>query len=154
MRLRSADPAEAEAITALMRRSKAHWGYDQEFMDRAQDALTVRPDMIRDDRVVVAERDGVLLGFYQLCGEPPAGRLEDLFVDPAAIGTGLGRVLIEHAFAAAGRRGFRTLEWESDPNAEPFYRHLGAERVGEREVSYGRSLPVMRIAVQPPERAN
>ncbi len=154
MRLRSADPAEAEAITALMRRSKAHWGYDQEFRDRARDGLTVRPDMIRDDRVVVAERDGVLLGFYQLCGEPPAGRLEDLFVDPAAIGTGLGRVLFEHAFAAAGRRGFRTLEWESDPNAETFYLHLGAERVGEREMSSGRVLPVMRISVQLPERAN
>ncbi|GLY64651.1 GNAT family N-acetyltransferase [Amycolatopsis taiwanensis] len=145
LRLRAAEPHEADDITALTLRSKGHWGYDQAYLDRVRHLLVMRPEQVRDERVVVAERDGALLGYYQLGGEPPDGELMDLFVDPAAIGTGLGRVLWEHATSSARERGFRTLELESDPNAEPFYLHMGAHRVGERTVAPGRSLPVMRI---------
>jgi hypothetical protein len=53
-------------------------------------------------------------------------------------------MLWEHAVASALERGFQTLSLESDPNAEPFYLHMGAERIGEREVTPGRVLPVMR----------
>jgi ribosomal protein S18 acetylase RimI-like enzyme len=145
IRLRAAEPHEADNITALARRSKAYWGYDQVFLDRVRDLLIVRPEQVRDERVVVAERDGTLLGYYQLGGDPPAGELVDLFVEPGAIGTGLGRRLWEHATNSARERGFRTLELESDPNAEPFYLHMAAHRVGEREVAPGRWLPIMRI---------
>jgi ribosomal protein S18 acetylase RimI-like enzyme len=144
VRLRAAEPHEADDITALARRSKAYWGYDQAFLDRVRDLLTVRPEQIRGERVVVAERGGTLLGYYQLGGESPAGELVDLFVEPDAIGTGLGRRLWEHAISSAKERRFHSLELESDPNAEPFYLHMGALRVGEREVAPGRLLPIMR----------
>ena len=152
VRLRAAEPHEADDITALARRSKAYWGYDQAFLDRSRDLLTVRPEQIHGESVIVAERDGTLLGYYQLGGEPPEGELVDLFVEPDAIGTGLGRRLWEHAISSAGKRGFRTLELESDPNAEPFYLHMGAGRVGEREVAPGRLLPIMRIALAGQDR--
>lgn len=145
VRLRAAEPHEADDITALTVRSKGYWGYDQAFLDRVQHMLIVRPEQVRDDRIIVAERDGTLLGYYHLGGEPPAGELVDLFVDPVAIGTGLGRILWEHATNSARERGFRALELESDPHAEQFYLHMGAHRVGEREVASGCSLPVMRI---------
>jgi ribosomal protein S18 acetylase RimI-like enzyme len=147
VRLRAAEPHEVDDITALMRRSKAYWGYDQEFLDRVRDLLIVRSEQIRGDRVVVADRDGTLLGFYQLGGEPPDGELVDLFVDPVAIGTGLGRRLWDHAVSSARERGFHHLELDSDPYAEPFYLRMGAQRVGEREVSPGRLLPTMRVVV-------
>ncbi|TCO59512.1 GNAT family N-acetyltransferase [Actinocrispum wychmicini] len=147
VRLRAAEPHEADNITALARRSKAHWGYEQEFLDRVQDVLTVRPEQIHGEQVIVAERGERLLGYYQLGGTPPDGELVDLFVEPDAIGTGLGRRLWDHATSAARKRGFRTLELESDPHAEAFYLHMGAQRVGEREVDTGRQLPVMRIVL-------
>ncbi|WP_243740776.1 GNAT family N-acetyltransferase [Streptomyces sp. 8K308] len=145
--LRRAEPHEADALTALTRRSKAHWGYPPDVLDRWRSLLTVTAESIRDDHVVVAERDGVLLGYYGLRGEAPEGELADLFLDPPVIGTGLGRTLFEHAVASARERGFRSLTWELDPNAEPFYRHLGAERIGGREVAPGRVLPIMRVAL-------
>ncbi|WP_409492189.1 GNAT family N-acetyltransferase [Amycolatopsis sp. cmx-11-12] len=145
VRLRAAEPHEADDITALARRSKAYWGYEQEFLDRVRDLLTVRPEQIRGEQVIVAERGERLLGYYQLGGTPPGGELADLFVEPDAIGTGLGRRLWDHATSAARKRGFRKLELESDPHAEPFYLHMGAQRVGEREVAPGRLLPIMRI---------
>jgi GNAT superfamily N-acetyltransferase len=142
--LRPALPSDADDITAVTLRSKAYWGYDREVLERMRPMLTMNPDQIRDDRIVVAEQDGTLLGYYQLGGEPPDGELVDLFVEPQVIGTGLGRLLWQHAVASARRRGFRTLSLESDPHAEPFYLRMGAERIGGGEVTPGRVLRVMR----------
>lgn len=43
--------------------------------------------------------------------------------------------------------GFERLLIEAEPNAEAFYRAMGAERVGEREssVQRGRFLPLLKI---------
>jgi GNAT superfamily N-acetyltransferase len=122
-------------------------GYSADFLDLVRDMLTVYPDEIRDERVVVADHAGTLLGYYRLEGEPPDAELADLFVEPGAIGTGLGRRLWEHAIASAAKRGFHRLELESDPHAESFYRHMGAERAGERAAASGRLLPVMRFTL-------
>lgn len=145
VKVRRALPSEAAAISELAQRSKAYWGYDQAFLDRVRSQLTVQPERIQRGHVVVAERDGVLLGFYQLSGDPPDGELTDLFIAPDVIGTGLGRTMWEHAVQAAKACGFRSLSLESDPNAEPFYLHMGAMRIGEREVAPGRRLPLMRV---------
>jgi hypothetical protein len=45
-RIRPARPSEAHALTALVLRSKAHWGYDAGFMAQVRPVLTVTPDMI------------------------------------------------------------------------------------------------------------
>ncbi|MGB8996895.1 MAG: GNAT family N-acetyltransferase [Pseudonocardiaceae bacterium] len=149
IRIRSALPREAGEITALARRSKGYWGYDRAVLARMSDMLTMNADQIRDGVVVVAEQDGALLGYYQLGGEPPDGELMDLFLEPAVIGTGLGRVLWDHAVKSASERGFRSLTLESDPHAEPFYLRMGAERIGEQEVVPGRLLPLMRATLAP-----
>ena len=106
--------------------------------------LAVSAEQIRAGHVVVADRDGALVGYYQLGGKPPHGELMDMFVDPTVIGTGLGRMLWDHAIGSARERGFKSLMLESDPNAEPFYLRMGATRIGEREVTPGRVLPLMR----------
>ncbi|OKJ39169.1 GNAT family N-acetyltransferase [Streptomyces sp. CB01580] len=144
--LRTAEPYEAGVLTALTRRSKAHWGYPQATLDRMAGMLSISSATIRDGHVVVAERDGVVTGYYQITGEPPHGELADLFLEPEAIGTGLGRTLWEHAVDSAHSAGFHTLTLESDPHAEGFYLRMGAERIGEREVAPGRTLPVLRVA--------
>jgi GNAT superfamily N-acetyltransferase len=65
------------------------------------------------------------LGYYQLGGEPPNGELMDMFIEPAVIGTGLGRMLWEHTVRSASERVFHSLTLESDPHAEPFYLRMG-----------------------------
>jgi GNAT superfamily N-acetyltransferase len=144
LRLRFAAPSEAEEITALARRSKGYWGYDREVLDRMREMLAISAEQIRAGHVVVVDRDGVLLGYYQLGGEPPHGELMDMFLDAAVIGTGLGRMLWDHATSSARERGFHSLTLESDPHAEPFYLRMGAKHVGEREVAPGRLLPLMK----------
>ena len=145
--IRPAAPGEAAALTELAVRSKSHWGYDSRFIEDSRADLTVTADSIDRGRVFVAESagDGVA-GFYSLSGEGEEAELELLFVEPRQIGTGAGRALWRHAAATARRLGFRALVVASDPFAEPFYRAMGAERVGEREsvVRAGRMLPLLR----------
>jgi GNAT superfamily N-acetyltransferase len=145
--LRRAVPDEAESITALTGRSKSYWGYSPDVIERMRTILTIEPAAIRDGHVTVAEQAGSLVGFYQLGGTPPDGELMDLFVTPELIGTGLGRLLWESAVRESRAVGFHTVVLEADPNAEPFYLRMGAERIGSREVAPGRILPVMRATL-------
>jgi GNAT superfamily N-acetyltransferase len=147
--VRPARAAEAEAISALALRSKAHWGYDADFLTACRADLTIRPEWCDGVRLVVAEQDGVLLGYARVAGEPPVGELAGLFVDPAAIGRGVGGVLLRHAVRMAAGFGMTALEIESDPNAEPFYRHAGAVRTGvaRSTVDPDRLLPRLELAV-------
>jgi GNAT superfamily N-acetyltransferase len=152
VRVRPARAEEADALTRLSIRSKAHWGYDAEFMRLAAIALAVRPATIEEGRVVVAEdRNGRPLGVAAI--EPTdverSFDLSLLFVEPSAIGKGIGRTLFEAAAALAARQGGVSLSILADPSAAPFYRHLGAVRIGEApsDAIPGRLLPLFEYAI-------
>ncbi len=141
MEVRPARPSEAEALTELALRSKGHWGHDAAFLERCRPELTVTPADIASGTVLVAEHDGGVAGFAAVRTEPPA-ELEMLFVEPAAMGRGVGRALLEAARRAAGT----DLMIESDPQAEAFYLRHGARRIGRRtSPSTGRELPLLRL---------
>ncbi len=120
LHLRAARTDEAALLSDLALRSKAHWGYDQAFLDACRAELTLAPEDVEAQRVTVAERDGRVVGFYALAGEPPEGTPQDLFVEPGHIGSGVGRALWEHAIAAARRAlGFARITLEADPGGSP-----------------------------------
>jgi uncharacterized membrane protein YphA (DoxX/SURF4 family)/predicted N-acetyltransferase YhbS len=150
-RLRPARPEEAPALSALAQRSKAHWGYDAAFLERVAAELTIGATDIEQDVVRVAELDGAVVGWSRahLVEEP--ARLVDLWVEPTAIGRGIGRLLWDRAVEEARVAGRQALEVEADPNAEGFYRRMGAVRVGSRASTLipGRELPVLRVEVSP-----
>lgn len=149
MLIRAARADEAAVLSALAMRSKAYWGYDAEFMAACRDELTLTAAQIPARRTAVAERDGRLLGFVTLEGEPPGGELGMLFVEPDAIGQGVGRRLFEHAVAVARRSGFTRLTIEADPYAEPFYLAMGAVRSGTIPSGSvpGRVLPLLTFSL-------
>jgi GNAT superfamily N-acetyltransferase len=125
-------------------RSKAYWGYDAAFLDRVRPELAVNEARLA--RTVVAEQDGRAAGVMTLLGEPPEAELDLLFVDPWAIGTGVGQALFRHAASVARSEGFSVLSIEADPRAEAFYLHMGAVRVGEAvSPSSGRTLPLLHF---------
>jgi GNAT superfamily N-acetyltransferase len=149
--IRAARPDEAGLLTDLALRSKAHWGYDEAFMAACGDELTVTPQEMELHRTVLAERerDGRVLGFGTLEGEPPQGAIGMMFVDPAAIGQGIGRLLFEHLLATARDTGFSRLTIDADPNAEAFYLAMGAVRIGQTPSGSipGRVLPLLAVAL-------
>ena len=145
MRLRKAQYGEAASLSELALRSKGHWGYDEAFLTACRGELSLEPDELTARRVTVAEEDGTLLGFATLEGEAPQGELGMLFVEPAAIGRGVGRLLYRHVLDQARELGFNLLTIDADPHAEAFYLAMGAQRIGEVPSGSiaGRVLPLL-----------
>ncbi|MGW6685223.1 GNAT family N-acetyltransferase [Streptomyces sp. NPDC054961] len=135
--LRPARAGEAEWLSGLVMRSKAHWGYDAPFLAACAPQLRIGAGDPEGRRIVVAEDvtggnagrgSGAVLGLASLDGEPPVGRLGLLFVEPAAIGRGTGRRLYRDVLRRAAGLGFRRLLIDADPHAAGFYRAMGAVR--------------------------
>lgn len=144
MRLRAARPNEAQALSALCFRSKAHWGYDAAFMAKSRRALTLSKAKIRDNPVVVAAGDGDgALGLYALEIAGDDVDLDLLFVDPPWIGRGIGKALFLDAAAQARMLGGRRLTILADPHAAAFYRAMGCRFAGLRpsDAVSARELP-------------
>jgi GNAT superfamily N-acetyltransferase len=143
--IRPARPDEAAVLAALAVRSKAHWPYPAAFLARFARAIGLTPEVVACNDVQVAERDGRVLGFYTLLHRGPVIVLDDLWLEPAEIGRGSGRLLFEHAVARAIAAGAGALEWEAEPYAAGFYERMGGETVGWTDSPLGRRLPVMRL---------
>lgn len=142
-------------LTDIALASKAHWGYSKMFMDACRHELTVTPDDICRYTFVVAEINGEVAGFYGVKADnadPPNGRgeLSYLFMWPANIGSGLGRLLWDDAIKTAAALRVEYLDIDADPNAEGFYVKMGARKVGEVPSGSipGRMLPLMQVKVQ------
>jgi GNAT superfamily N-acetyltransferase len=148
MHIRPALEGEAEALTALMRRSKAHWGYDASFMEAALPYLVVTAETVAAGQVWVLIDEDEVAGFSTLMPTDKPGEvlLNDLFIDPAYLGKGYGRVLWDHAISSARAMGFQAMVFDADPNALGFYLRMGAVQIGETAstVQAGRMLPLMR----------
>ena len=147
VRIRRARPEEADALTALIMRAKGYWGYDQPFLELSRPTLTLKSESIERDPVYCAEVGDTIAGvsYLRRLNEAEVS-LEDLFVDPAFIGQGIGGLLWRHAVDLAKSMGATSLVFEADPHARPFYEHMGAivEGYNHSTVIAGRMLPRMR----------
>ena len=90
--------------------------------------------------VVIGEIDGAAQGFalffhnFSTFEGKPGIYLEDLFVRPAARGTGLGKALLSHLAMLAVERDCARLEWsvlDWNSPAIGFYQKLGARLMDE-----------------------
>jgi GNAT superfamily N-acetyltransferase len=149
MHFRPATSAEAVLLGELALRSKAHWGYDQDFLEACRAELTIDSSEITASRIVVADFMGRVVGFYSLLGAPPVGELGHFFVEPSWIGKGVGRSLWCHMSNAASTLGFNRIRIESDPGAAPFYETMGAQRIGivQSGSVEGRQLPLLIYSI-------
>ena len=131
MQIVRAQPSDAAALSAIARAAKAHWGYPQAWLDQWRDLLAITPEFVAAQETFVAVVDGRIVAFYALLDRDGTLCLEHLWVLPDQMRRGLGRKLFQHAIERARSRGASRLTIEADPNAEPFYRHMGAAVVGK-----------------------
>ena len=149
--IRRARVEEAGVLSALGLRSKAHWGYDAEFLAACRDDLTLSADDIASSLVYVCDGGDAPLGYYRLVlQENGVAELDALFVEPTAMGQGVGRRLWRHAVVTAATLGCSELVWQSDPQAVGFYLAMGALHAGESAstVTPERMLPLMRFRLR------
>jgi GNAT superfamily N-acetyltransferase len=150
--IRPARRGEAASLTAICLRSKAHWGYDAEFMRLSTPHITVHESDIEAGHVLVGcDASGRIIGLVRVQPEGEEAELGLMFVDPFAIGTGAGRALFEAAAVLARRLGAKRMTILADPNAAPFYERMGARfvRNAPSDAIPGRTLPFYEYDLTP-----
>lgn len=129
--IRRATADDADALSDLAHRAKAHWGYPATWMREWDAQLTIIPGYLEMHDVWVSEEAGSIVGMCALEDRQDRWNMEHVWVDPAAHGRGVGRALVLHALEEARRRHAGVVELLSDPYASGFYERLGARRAGE-----------------------
>ncbi len=142
LRIREADPRDAEAIAGIHVRS---WqaAYRGLLTDEYLDGLSVQERLAQhraalsspgEHRTWVAEEDGVVVGFAVTAPSQDAdadertGELYAVYLEPDRFGRGIGRQLSHHASRDLRERGFTTATlWvlESNEGARRFYEREG-----------------------------
>lgn len=138
--IRPATPADVPLIATLIRALAAYekLAHEVRFDEAvlAEKLFSARPYA----EVVIGEVDGAPQGFalffhnFSTFEGKPGIYLEDLFVQPQARGSGLGKALLAHLAALAVERDCARLEWSVLDWNEPaigFYKSLGAQLMDE-----------------------
>jgi GNAT superfamily N-acetyltransferase len=145
--LRKADISEAQYLSDLAIKSKAHWGYSAEFLESCRPLIYISEKYIQEWPVVVALSGKQITGFYSLKVIDGENRLDNLWIGPEFIKTGAGTKLFEHAVKKARELGWSYFRLAGEPNAVAFYEKLGATLIGEipSRLKDGRPLPHMEM---------
>jgi GNAT superfamily N-acetyltransferase len=122
---------DADSLTDLAHRAKAHWGYPASWMREWDPQLTIIPGYLEGHDVWVAEIDRAIIGMCALEDRGARWTLEHVWVDPPAHRVGIGRALVMHALDEARRRHPGVVELLADPSASGFYERLGARHAGD-----------------------
>lgn len=151
MELRPATPADAAALADLGTRSfieKFGHLYTPAdlatFLEQSHSKAKVAKE-IADPlmRVMLAERDGILLGFCKLvmeCGWPEHARgsraieLKQLYTEPAVTGQGIGARLMDWALDEARAFGADEVQlsvYSDNPGAQKFYTRYGFDKTAD-----------------------
>ncbi len=150
IQVRAARPDEASDLSALALRSKAHWGYEQSFLNACRDELSYSYEQINNAQFEfhIFELVQNTVAFYALEFDPTnIAELEAMFVEPEYIGCGLGRALFLHATSRCRARDTNRLIIQADEFAAEFYTSMGAIQGGFRESGSisGRQLPLFEF---------
>lgn len=132
--IRSATPADVEAIAAVHRSSILHGcvgSYRPVQIKAWLEVLepTIYPPLLETAYVRVAEHDGAVAGFAATTLR--GGLLNAVYVAPFAVFQGLGSALVRDAEEALLTAGQHEARLNSTLNAVEFYRWLGYEDVEE-----------------------
>lgn len=147
--IRFSVPADLPALNSLVRELARYERLLDSVVSTQEDLHTALFGDERLAEVLVAETDGIIVGFalyfktYSTFQGRPGLYLEDLFVLPEHRGRGFGRKLLQSLRSLAAERGCSRLEWsvlDWNESAIRFYTMLGAQPMHEWTV-YRINLP-------------
>jgi GNAT superfamily N-acetyltransferase len=151
LEIRRALSGEANVLTQIAHAAKRHWQYPEEWIALWRESLTITDTYLEEHQVFVGEVRETIAGFYALVQAANQWELDHFWINPDFMGRGIGRALFNDAIKRlkAASPG-SILEIESDPNAESFYLHMGAKRIGEISRDWQgliRTLPHLQFAI-------
>ena len=146
VRLRRATADDVPRLAAL---ADAAYGRYVERIGGPPRPMTDDYDEVVHNRhlVTVAERAGELVGMIVLDIDDEGFLVDNVAVHPAAQGAGIGRLLLEHAEAEAGRAGFDSLYLYTHELATEnlaLYARIGYVEYDRRRLPEGACLVYLR----------
>ena len=149
LQLRPARPDEGEQLREIAIASKAHWGYDLDRVRAWAAAGDFSPEALRSKELWVVEVDGRALGWAALIPKRELCWLDELWIEPAWIGKGIGRMLFQHAAERGRRLGAKRMEWEAERHAIGFYEKMGGRYLRDSTPGvWGRFSPVFGLDLE------
>jgi ribosomal protein S18 acetylase RimI-like enzyme len=150
MKIEKAKNIDNIEISVLTARSKAHWNYSSEQIEKWKDDLTISSEYIDKNEVYKLKDGDKLIGYYSFqSADNKKVKLDNIFINPEFIGKGYGKILMNHFFKLVKNQGFEYIYLYSDPNAERFYQNLGFKVIGQLESSIkNRFLPIMELEIK------
>jgi GNAT superfamily N-acetyltransferase len=141
-RIRDARTAERRALEDLQRRSASVSAEDRAVLEAHPDAVVVPAGAIAERRLrVVVDGEDRVLGFSLVLPVTVGEReLDGLFVEPDAMGRGLGRLLVADVVTRARADGARRLFVVSGLGARGFYERLGFTLLDAVPTQFGPAL--------------
>lgn len=107
LRLRPARPSDAPALAKLVDEAYDH--YVERMGTPPRPMTDDYDDVIRSQRVTVAEVDGAIVGLVALTVTDEGFLIDNIAVDPRRQGSGVGRTLLVFAEDEARRGGFDSI---------------------------------------------
>jgi len=142
-------PEERVLLEELQRRASLIYETDRAMLLANPGAIDLPLVQLQEKRVRVAERAGQVQGFSVVL---PRGDgicdLDGLFVEPDRWRGGIGRALLEDAFAQARAWDMAVMEVLGNPHAEGFYEKLGFVRTGTVQLPFGIASKMRRALAQ------
>lgn len=137
--------SERNALEALQRRASLMNEHDRAALLAHPDAIDLPVEQIEGGRVMVARRDGAIVGFSVVLRRPDHdAELDGLFVEPSAWRGGIGRSLVAAACRLALSEGAAALHVIGNRHAAGFYQACGFALLGEQETRFGTGLAMRR----------
>lgn len=145
-----AQPEHADILTQITIAAKRHWNYPENWIQIWLPLLTITPEYISGHETWIATLNDKPVAYYSLKEAENALWLDNLWVLPGHMGKGIGKELFIHALERSRKRGISVIKIEADPNAQPFYEHMGARKISEHHSEiegHPRILPIMEIYI-------
>lgn len=136
--IRSAKAEDADILTPISFESKGYWGYPKAYFEIWHNELTITPEYINKNDVLVFKNDRVILGYYSIAELQDDGELsgikikkgfwlEHMFIVQSHIGQGIGTRMFDHLRERCKERRIKEVSILADPNSRGFYEKMGCE---------------------------
>jgi N-acetylglutamate synthase-like GNAT family acetyltransferase len=147
MKIEKANSIDNEILTAITKKSKAHWGYSEKQILQWNDNLTISKHYIENNPVFKLIDNNTIIGYYSyIIEENKNVKLDNLFVLPEYIGKGFGKYLVNNFLNRMRSEKVKKIILDSEPSVEEFYLKMGFKKIGQFETSIKkRFMPIMEM---------
>lgn len=147
LKIIKANPDDDKILTEITKKSKAHWGYSDEQMEKWSQDLMISKDYIKKSEVYKLSLNDKIIAYYSYLNiNENTVKLDNLFVVPEEMRKGYGKMLMNHCINKTKKEKTAKIILEADPNAEKFYEGFGFLKISQIETSIkNRFSPVMEL---------